>query len=784
MMLRKLIAAAIAAALAMTMVAPVLAQWQVPSNEIPVGRGSGNGFLSTYTPSGTGAVARTVRSRLQEVVSVKDFGATGDGTTDDTTAQQAAFTYCVTIGCELYYPPGSYKTTSSLTISSRIKIRGAGFQGDSGGGFGGSTVTQSTGFLASTIVCASTINCIVATTNKSVQVQDLQITYPSGASAGTTALTIQATAGAGNANTQSSIRNVMITGGDTGIKLTNALNFNVTDNFILYQVAYGMVVNSPNYPSYQQASISNNMFWGAGNAGYLAHILAQAGGDLRIANNKLSTGGTNTSSISLFGASSGSQSMEPIVIVGNSSEGAQNCLAYNTANASFSSSNIVVTGNQFWCGGKSILINSFGATQYVLGLTITGNALTVNGGASVVNVSLDSVSDATVTGNVLNCSGGCSTSTGIALGSLSTRVIVGNNSYAAGFTTKVNNLGSSNSVVEFASGTTGSGAVVLATSPTLVTPALGTPSSGTLTNATGLPISTGVSGLGTGAATALGTNVGSSGAFVTNGGALGTPSSGTLTNATGLPISTGVSGLGTGCATFLGTASSANLRGCLTDESGTGVAYFQGGDLGTPSAGVGTNLTSLNATQLTSGAVPAARMPALTGDCTTSAGAVAVTCTQSAGDYSVVGILKTGGDVRTTSQFDVTSSTTLANVPGLSVTVASSTTYGFEAFLFFTANAASGVKSTISGTATATAVVYFEEIINSGSGGYAGLGRHTSLGSVVTGSTGATDGYIRQRGTITVNAGGTLTAQFAQNVSGGTASSVLIGSQMRVWKIQ
>ena len=56
--------------------------------------------------------------------------------------------------------------------------------------------------------------------------------------------------------------------------------------------------------------------------------------------------------------------------------------------------------------------------------------------------------------------------------------------------------------------------------------------------------------------------------------ALGTPTSGTLTNCTGLPVATGVSGLGTGVATFLATPSSANLRTALTDETGTGSAVF------------------------------------------------------------------------------------------------------------------------------------------------------------------------------------------------------------------
>jgi hypothetical protein len=80
--------------------------------------------------------------------------------------------------------------------------------------------------------------------------------------------------------------------------------------------------------------------------------------------------------------------------------------------------------------------------------------------------------------------------------------------------------------------------------------------------------------------------------------ALGTPASGTMTNVTGLPVATGISGLGTGVATFLATPSSANLAAALTDEAGSGtVAFTTSPTFVTPALGVAT-ATSVNGTTI------------------------------------------------------------------------------------------------------------------------------------------------------------------------------------------
>jgi hypothetical protein len=90
----------------------------ITGNQVP-------GSQVSFLQAGTGAVTRNMQDKARESVSVKDFGAVGDGVTDDT----AAFNTAIATGVPIYVPSGTYKTDGTVTTNKTILSSGASFTG-------------------------------------------------------------------------------------------------------------------------------------------------------------------------------------------------------------------------------------------------------------------------------------------------------------------------------------------------------------------------------------------------------------------------------------------------------------------------------------------------------------------------------------------------------------------------------------------------------------------------------------------------------------------------------
>ena len=141
----------------------------------------------SFTQAGTSATARTIDSKLKDSISVKDFGAVGDGVTDDTTEIQAAIDAVnASGGGFLYVPPGTY-IVSPLSMKTGVRLVGA------------SSASTTLKFPAGN----TAIHCVSIAARNDVAIESLTLDVseaPGSDGVGTIAIGISAAAASGGSN--------------------------------------------------------------------------------------------------------------------------------------------------------------------------------------------------------------------------------------------------------------------------------------------------------------------------------------------------------------------------------------------------------------------------------------------------------------------------------------------------------------------------------------------------------------------------------------------------------
>ena len=298
-----------------------------------------------YNQGGTGAQTRTVENKLQEFVSVKDFGATGDGVTDDTAAIQAAIDATSTAKQRLFVPAGTYISTT-LNIKTNTYLFGVGTikRKDSSTGFvlsasgvnnftvrGIKIDANKTGATGSSFAVFAQSSCY--------QFRFDEITVINGKSHG---IAIRDTAD-GTQNTHSYINKCTVDGCDQyGIEVQDCKSVTVSNNTVLNSVEDGIVIYGTSIAATDGITVESNYVENSGDSGILAPYIFPTNNfgvtRLQVLNNKVTASGENGIGIQVDGG--------------------------------------VVSGNMSWSNGTTISHQ---------GILVNGNYLTIDGNTSSAN---------------------------------------------------------------------------------------------------------------------------------------------------------------------------------------------------------------------------------------------------------------------------------------------------------------------------------------------------------------------------------------------------------------
>jgi hypothetical protein len=186
----------------------------------------------TFLAAGTGASQRTVLDKLRDVVSVKDFGAVGDGVADDAPAINAAIAALGTRGGVVFMPYGIYRIQSTIEMNKRCILRGEG-GGEDAGPIGAVVIKKAASMTTAAIRIAHTC----------CRVEYLVVNGESGNTGDGIAVEVNG----------SGVSNCAVSGmGGVGIRIgkdtaTNSNSWSLRDIMCRGNASHGIYVHEPNY---------------------------------------------------------------------------------------------------------------------------------------------------------------------------------------------------------------------------------------------------------------------------------------------------------------------------------------------------------------------------------------------------------------------------------------------------------------------------------------------------------------------------------------------------------